>query len=176
MDTTQGLEGDSPEVIREQIEQTRVSLGRKLETLETEVRSSVHDASESVRERIEHVRRVFDVRHQIGEHPWVGVSAALGVGYVLGSVSARSFKDPDRGDWAREGDHRPQSGPRAAVGWCQRRLGAEGERVRALSYGIGLAFLRELVRRSLPPRIAPLAERFMGASSMSHTESAHRPE
>jgi hypothetical protein len=62
------------------------------------------------------------------------------------------------------------------VGWCQRRLGAEGERVRALSYGIGLAFLRELVRRSLPPRIAPLAERFMGASSMSHTESAHRPE
>ncbi len=171
MDTTQGLEGESPEVIREQIEQTRASLGHKLETLETEVRSSVQDASDSMRERIERVRRAFDVRYHIREHPWIATSAAIGVGYFLGTANL--------GDFRARGVENPsgiRGGRRIAAEWLERKLGAEKERVRALSYGLGLAFIKELVRRSLPSRIAPIAERFMGPGESRYSETARWPD
>jgi ElaB/YqjD/DUF883 family membrane-anchored ribosome-binding protein len=171
MDTTQGLEGDSPQVIREQIEQTRASLGHKLETLETEVRSSVQDASDSVREGIDKVKRTLDLRYQIREHPWVATSAALGVGYLLGSADLRRVRST-----ADTGQEALKSGRRAAAGWLERRLGAERERVRALSYGLGLAFIKELVRRSLPARISPVAERFLGTPSKTHSEMTRWPD
>jgi ElaB/YqjD/DUF883 family membrane-anchored ribosome-binding protein len=171
MDTTQGLEGESPEVIREQIEQTRASLGHKLETLETEVRSSVQDASDSVRERLEKVRRAFDVRYHIREHPWIATSAAIGVGYALGASNLSDLRAKRIGSRAYM-----QGGRRTAAKWLERRLGAEKERVRALSYGLGLAFIKELVRRSLPPRIAPIAERFMGSGEPHYSEKARWPD
>lgn len=171
MDTTQGLEGESPEIIREQIEQTRASLGHKLETLETEVRSSVQDASDSVRERIEKVRRAFDVRYHICEHPWIVTSAAIGVGYFLGAASLSDVRAR-----AINGRSDARHGRRTAAEWVERRLGAEKERVRALSYGLGLALIKELVRRSLPSRISTIAERFMGSGGSRYSETARWPE
>jgi ElaB/YqjD/DUF883 family membrane-anchored ribosome-binding protein len=171
MDTTQGLEGDSPEVIREQIEQTRASLGHKLETLETEVRSSVQDASDSVREGIDKVKRAVDVRYQIREHPWIATSAAVGLGYLLGTTDLSGLRSA-----TNRGRERFQSGRRAAAGWFERRLGAEKERARTLSYGLGLALVKELVRRSLPARVSPIAERFMGGTPESYSKTARWPD
>lgn len=172
MDTTQGLESDSPEVIREEIERTRLALGQKLETLETEVRSSVHDASESVREKVERIKLAFDLKHQLREHPWIGFSAALGVGYALGARGANSA----RGKMPEVQQGLPESGHHAATEWLNERAGAEVQRIRALSYGIGVAFLKELLRRSVPPRLAPIAERLMAASPSSQSEATQWPE
>jgi ElaB/YqjD/DUF883 family membrane-anchored ribosome-binding protein len=170
MDTAQGLEGDSPEVIREQIERTRASLGQKLETLETEVRSSVHDASESVKERIQSFKRVFDVRYQAQEHPWVTIAAAAGVGYLAGSATTGSLP------WQnRESEERERASTRGVSGWLQRRVGAEADRMRAVSYGLGLAFLRELIRRSLPPRISPVADHLFSPASTPRSGTANWP-
>ncbi len=171
MDTTQGLEGNSPQIIREQIEQTRASLGHKLETLESEVRSSVQDASDSVRERIERLKRVFDVSHQIREHPWVTTAAALGIGYLIGATSwnvPRSASSRDQPGTEGRG--------RGAVDWLQDKLSAETARMKALSYDVGRAVVKGLVLRSLPRHISPIAERLMSISSKQRPERAQWPD
>lgn len=54
--------------IRQDIESTRASLEEKLDTLETKARET------------------FDLNHQVSEHPWLMVGAAVAAGYVLGSM------------------------------------------------------------------------------------------
>jgi hypothetical protein len=54
--------------IRQDIESTRASLEEKLDTLETKA------------------RQTFDLNHQVSEHPWLMVGAAVAAGYVLGSM------------------------------------------------------------------------------------------
>lgn len=54
--------------IRQDIESTRASLEEKLDTLETKA------------------RQTFDLNHQVSEHPWMMVGAAVAAGYVLGSL------------------------------------------------------------------------------------------
>jgi len=54
--------------IRQDIESTRASLDEKLDTLETKA------------------RQAFDIKHQVGERPWMMLGAAVAAGYVLGSM------------------------------------------------------------------------------------------
>ncbi len=54
--------------IRQDIKSTRASLDEKLDTLETKA------------------RQTFDLNHQVSEHPWLMVGAAVAAGYVLGSM------------------------------------------------------------------------------------------
>lgn len=100
-----------PDVIRQQIEDTRSSLTDKLETLEAEVKGTVQTAretvesakeaveetlttaKESVQETItsvketmhnasETVKRTFDIPYQVDRHPW----GMLGLSFVSGIV------------------------------------------------------------------------------------------
>jgi ElaB/YqjD/DUF883 family membrane-anchored ribosome-binding protein len=90
-----------PDVIRQQIEETRSNLTEKLETLEAEVkgtvqsaRDTVESAKESVQETIsnvketvqnakETVKRTFDIPYQVDRHPW----AMMGLSFVSGIVA-----------------------------------------------------------------------------------------
>jgi ElaB/YqjD/DUF883 family membrane-anchored ribosome-binding protein len=100
-----------PDVIRQQIDQTRSSLTEKLETLEAEVKGTVESAKDAVEETLstaretvqetitsvretvetatETVKRTFDIPYQVDRHPWamLGLSAVTGVvaGALLGS-------------------------------------------------------------------------------------------
>jgi|GEM_PF-4553655 len=144
MDTTPSLDKESLGGIREQIEQTRASLGKKLESLETEVRSSVLDASQSVRERIDRIKRAFDVDYQVKEYPWVSVSLAFGVGFILSGVrfGPRNLAGLDSQD--------PSNLEKGVFrGWLQQALRADRPRMRALSYDIGAAVLKEILHRTL---------------------------
>jgi ElaB/YqjD/DUF883 family membrane-anchored ribosome-binding protein len=150
MDTTSGVGSESLASIREQIEQTRASLGRKLESLETEVRSGAVEASHSVRERIDRIKRAFDLDYHVKQHPWRSVSLAFGVGFVLSQVrfGPRDLGGPDTQE-ASTIEKEP------ADGWLQRALRTEGPRLRALSYDIGSAILKDVFRRSLLARLSP---------------------
>jgi len=119
-----------PEVIRQNIEDTRSDLTRKIEVLEQEVmgtvnntttavaetvesvRDSVETTVENVRETIENtvdaVRDTFDLNLQTRRHPWGVVGGSVLAGYVLGSLlpSGRS-----NGNTASPWQSTPKSGP-----------------------------------------------------------------
>jgi ElaB/YqjD/DUF883 family membrane-anchored ribosome-binding protein len=87
-----------PEVIRQDIEQTRSALTEKLETLEEEVRDTVRSAKETVEETIENVsekvqdtvetvERTFDLEYQMQQRPWVLIGGAVAAGVVTGFVA-----------------------------------------------------------------------------------------
>jgi len=94
-----------PEVIRQDIEQTRSALTDKLETLEDQVLGTVRSATESVEETIENVtetvqgtvetvQRTFDVEYQMQQRPWLliggSVAAGVAVGVVANSLRGRA--------------------------------------------------------------------------------------
>lgn len=86
---------EEPDVIRDQIEETRSALTDKLETLEGQVRETVQSAKETVEDTIENVKssvqqtvtsvkRTFDLTYQVDRHPWAMVGGSFLTGLVLG--------------------------------------------------------------------------------------------
>jgi ElaB/YqjD/DUF883 family membrane-anchored ribosome-binding protein len=123
---------DEPEVIRQQMHETRTALTEKIETLEQQVVETVTGAQaavaetvenvkevvedtvevvkDSVQDGIESVRRAFDVQQHFNEHPWIFVGGAVGVGYLCGSVLQPAVRHD-------ESSHHGVNGhPPAAVG------------------------------------------------------------
>src|SRR5947209_4304511 len=102
-----------PDVIRQQIEETRSSLTDKLETLEAEVKGTVQSAKEtvesakgavegtitsvkeSVQSATETVKRTFDIPYQVDRHPWAMMGLSLVSGVIAGAL-AGSRTGPDR--------------------------------------------------------------------------------
>jgi ElaB/YqjD/DUF883 family membrane-anchored ribosome-binding protein len=107
-----------PDVIREQIEETRSSLTEKLETLEAEVKGTVESAKEAVQETLETaketvqdtissvketvhnasetVKRTFDLPYQVDRHPWGMVLLSFAGGLVGGAFLGGRMKSPRR--------------------------------------------------------------------------------
>jgi ElaB/YqjD/DUF883 family membrane-anchored ribosome-binding protein len=88
-----------PDVIRQQIDETRSSLTEKLETLEGQVRGTVQEARSTVEETIQNVKdsvhetvatvkRTFDLNYQVRQHPWAMFGGSVVAGYVAGTFLA----------------------------------------------------------------------------------------
>lgn len=84
-----------PDVIREQIDETRSALTDKLETLEEQVRETVQSAKatvegtlenvkSSVQETVQTVKRTFDLPYQVDRHPWAMLGGSFLAGLALG--------------------------------------------------------------------------------------------
>ena len=95
---------NEPELIREQMEQTRASLTEKLETLEHQVVDTVQGATtavadtvdtvkEAVQDTVETVKDTFDVRVQVERHPWAMMGASVALGYLGGRLLRVSASD-----------------------------------------------------------------------------------
>jgi ElaB/YqjD/DUF883 family membrane-anchored ribosome-binding protein len=104
-----------PEVIAQQMEDTRASLAEKLETLEdhvvgtvTDATSAVADTVETVKEAVEEtveavkgtveegmeaVKTTFDLPRHMDRHPWLFVGASVAVGYIGGRLLDRASSD-----------------------------------------------------------------------------------
>jgi len=107
---------DSPEVIRQQMDETRTHLSEKLEALEQRVVNTVHEASASVNETIgsvkeavhdtvqtvkdsvndtvDTVKDTFDVRRQVEARPWIMMAGATALGFLGGYLLTRSRSEP----------------------------------------------------------------------------------
>lgn len=103
---------NEPEVIRQQMEETRSSLQDKLETLEqhvtqtvqgaadaaTETVQSVKDAvqetvatvKDTVQDTVGSVKRTFDLNAHVQQHPWAMFVGAVAAGYVATRLLART--------------------------------------------------------------------------------------
>ncbi|HZY85843.1 MAG TPA: DUF3618 domain-containing protein [Gemmataceae bacterium] len=95
-----------PDVIRQEIEQTRSSLTEKLETLESQVKETVQNVTStvestvesvkskvegtvdavtsSVESTVESVKRTFDVERQVRQHPFAMTGGTMLVGLAAG--------------------------------------------------------------------------------------------
>ncbi len=104
----------NPDVIRQQIDETRSSITTKLERLEEQVVGTVQTAKETVQETIENVKEkveetvstvketvqdtvtsvkeTFDLRLQIERHPWPMVGGSFAAGLAAGILLGESQK------------------------------------------------------------------------------------
>ncbi len=136
-----------PDVIRQQIEETRSSLTEKLETLEAEVKGTVESAKETVvnaKEAVEEtisnvketvhtatetVKRTFDIPYQVDRHPWVMVGLSLVSGVVAGAILAPGLRRDRRlarrmSEASYEPPLREEASPRSA--WSRLAGGEPG--------------------------------------------------
>lgn len=97
---------DEPEVIRQDMEETRGSLTEKISILEERVVETVQGASEGVKDTIEMVKEAveesvckvketvgdtvdtmketFSIRTQVERRPWIVMASAAGIGFLAG--------------------------------------------------------------------------------------------
>lgn len=108
--------GEPPEMIRQQLEETKSQLSEKLESLELHVYETVRDTGSAVNATVEamqetvetvtgavnsavsSVSHAFDIRRQIKHHPWLTLGGAVAGGYLaarlLSDSASRSVKVP----------------------------------------------------------------------------------
>jgi hypothetical protein len=70
------------------MEQTRSALTDKLEMIEQRVTHRI----DGVKEKIQNVKRTFDLPHQVRQHPWPMFGASVAAGMVLASLTAGPVK------------------------------------------------------------------------------------
>jgi ElaB/YqjD/DUF883 family membrane-anchored ribosome-binding protein len=101
-----------PEVIHQEIEETRADLAKKLETLESEITDTVKSAKETVTETIENVtetvqetvetvKKTFDLQYQMQRRPWTLLAGATVAGFVVGAfvLRQRRHSHPEHEGW-----------------------------------------------------------------------------
>jgi ElaB/YqjD/DUF883 family membrane-anchored ribosome-binding protein len=180
---------NEPEVIRQQMEETRTALAEKLETLENQVVETVHEATSAVSETVESVKdavqetvdtvkdsvqdtvasvkETFDLRRQVDQHPWAMVGGSVAVGFVAGSLlpEARSAGSRQIASLGPS-DGAPGFAPREPQkpGLFDRltnALGAEYGKVKGLAIGVLMGLARDVVVDAIPPQMAPQVKELM---------------
>jgi uncharacterized protein YjbJ (UPF0337 family) len=144
---------EETDVIRHQIDATRVSLTDKLETLEGQVKDAVGTVSEtietvkstventvenvksSVHETVDSVKETFDLPRQIDRHPWGALGCSLLAGAALGYLlePSRSRRIDRRGGIPGMDGIIPGYGSGARTEPTRQRLHAETPRPGILS-------------------------------------------
>lgn len=172
---------EEPDVIREQIEETRSALTDKLETLEGQVRETVQSAKatvedtletvkSSVQNTVESVKQTFDLSYQVDRHPWAMTGGSFVVGFLLGNYlegrrQTREVRPPQpttspqsNGGQSMMGYTTPLAAP-AKPSLASRVLSSfEGEidKVKGVAIGAALGLVRDLAKRSLPQLAAQI--------------------
>jgi len=115
---------DNPEVIRQQMDETRSSLADKLETLESQVaetvqatteavtgtveavKETVENVTSTVQETVESVGQTLDLRGQVERHPWIILGGSVALGYLAAHLLGNS-----RPRWEQEPARTPERSP-----------------------------------------------------------------
>jgi hypothetical protein len=148
MDAETGIGRESSSELREKIQQTQADLGSKIGALEGEVRSVATQARERVRERVNAVQDVVDVRRYIERRPVLASAIALSAGVILGMRRPRMMRR-DR----RIGRMVSVQGPRGGRLWSA--VSPEIGTLRALLVGRALGFVGDMVRDRMQARYYP---------------------
>lgn len=140
MDAETSMRDERSHELREQIQQTQTDLGLKIGALEGEVRAVATQARDAVRERINAVRDVVDVRQVVVRRPIVSCIAAFGAGVLLGRGIRPERWSRRRGDFEA---YQPE------VGRIRAMVAPELGALRALLAGKVIGVLSDMVRNRL---------------------------
>jgi ElaB/YqjD/DUF883 family membrane-anchored ribosome-binding protein len=175
MDTVQDLpEQDSAE-IRQEIDNTRSAMANKLEALEDRVINTVQSAQETVKDSIQSakdtvasVKRTFDLKHQVEQHPWTMVGGCFLAGLALGHlapkgrppVSAMSNGSVQNGNHASLVPAPPLPAALPSQPGILEPFQEEIDKVRGIAIGFVLGLLRDSIKESVP-ELAPKIDDLM---------------
>jgi ElaB/YqjD/DUF883 family membrane-anchored ribosome-binding protein len=159
MDAVQELVEQSSEEMREEIDCTRSDLAEKLEALEDSVMGTVQSAQETVEDSIQiakdtvaTVKRTFDIKNHVEQHPWVMVGGCFVAGLAVGALVQGMYRQP------RQTPDRPAE--------KEIRFSANPARLRKQRGSDSFAAAARLLRDQLPPPSAP------GVFALFHDEIA----
>ena len=138
MDAETGIGRESSSELREKIQQTQSDLGSKIGALEGEVRSVATQARERVRERVNAVQDVVDIRRYVERRPVLASAIAVGAGMIVGMRRSRMARQ------RRVGRVVSVRGPQGGRLWSA--ISPEIATLRALLVGRALGFVGEMVR------------------------------
>jgi len=75
------------EPIRQDIDNIRDQMTEKIAAIEDKVKGQVNDT-------VENVKQAFDIKQQVGDHPWAALGVSLLAGYVLGTLGDSDSDEP----------------------------------------------------------------------------------
>jgi hypothetical protein len=159
--------------MRQQMQQTRAALSEKLETLESQVVQTIHEATtavhdtvasikDSVQGTVQAVRDTCNVRLQVERHPWPMMAGSVLVGYTAGALLPRLAKDgrqrPEPGvsrlaqEWETRHERVPARTERTSswLGRLGESLAPEIAKLRGLALGAVMGVVRDAVKDAAP--------------------------
>lgn len=176
MDAVQEPAEQSSAEMREGIHNTRTDMADKLESLENRMIGTVQSAQETVQDSIQSakdavasVKRTFDIKHQVEEHPWAMVGgcvlAGLAVGYYIPSRSPRVSSIPEVVPESDNADPPPTpSAPTAPTAPAPPSLlepfQEEIDKVKGMAIGFVMGLVRDSLKESAP-QLAPNIDQVM---------------
>lgn len=167
MDAEESTELRQTAAIREEIEQTRIALGRKLEMLEDEVRQTAANAKNAVTDYVEETKRAFDIREHVRARPWALFGSSVAAGFVAARIlgPSRSYRPQGNFGGASNGSDRSFSSNGASLisGLSSSASSSsflshfrdEIDEVKSAAIGTILGALRDYAVTRVPPTVAP---------------------
>ena len=171
-------EQDSAEM-RKEIDYTRSAMAAKLEALENKVIGTVQSAQETVevsiqsaKDTVASVKRTFDIKHQVEQHPWTMVGGCLLAGLALGAlIPARrhpSFRNQygpaANGYFAPAATMPPmQAGPNqpSILDPFQQEI----DKVKGMAIGFVMGLVRDSIKESVPQMAAQIDDLMNGITT-----------
>lgn len=165
---------NEPEVIREQMMETRSCLEEKLETLEcrlADAAESITDSAketantvrDSVHDSVRTIQNAFDVKRQVERQPWVAVAVSVGAGYVCGrlledhgshAIADKHFTTASRGLSGQGNGPAPGQGQTGSrMKHALSSLEPDISRIKELGLGIAFGIVRDFVRDIAAPSL-----------------------
>jgi ElaB/YqjD/DUF883 family membrane-anchored ribosome-binding protein len=89
------------EPIRQDIDHIRDQMTEKIAAIEDKVKGQVNDT-------VENVKQAFDIKQQVGDHPWAALGVSLLAGYVLGTLGDSDDEPQYRYDYRKHDQNRYQ--------------------------------------------------------------------
>jgi ElaB/YqjD/DUF883 family membrane-anchored ribosome-binding protein len=187
---------EQPEVIRQQMDQTRASLTEKVEALENQVVGTVHNATTAVSETVDNVKQAvqdtvetvketvtntvegvkeaLDVTQQTQRHPWGMAGGAVAAGFITGFFLFRSRHAGAA--WSEHAARAPAAPARP--GWLDRlanRFSHELGQVEDAAFAALSSMAKEFVSQKLPHWIEEKVQETVAAAQAPHEKQQGPP-
>lgn len=188
MDAVQDLAEQDAVEMRHDIDSTRSAMADKLEALEDRMIDTVQSAQDTVKETIQSakdtvasVKRTFDIKHQVEEHPWAMVGgcfvAGLAVGALIPNGQPRSstpmVRSGDNGHFATTAlVPRLQVEPPSLPGVLD-PFKEEIDKVKGMAIGYLMGLVRDSLKDSVPQMASNIDELMNGLTAKLGGERVH---
>ena len=174
---------DSPEMIRQQMDETKSQLTEKLETLELQVAGTVQSTATAVTATVEAVHETvdsvtdavsatarsisdaFDFRRHVEQHPWLVLGGAAIAGYALAKHLMLPPPESGLGNAApgrtADATPTPESKPSGAALTAAYESGREQsawEQVKLMAIGVALSVAKDVASRIVPRLIGSIVD------------------